>query len=264
MSLVEVLVAMSILTIVLAVSATVINFFYSQEGSINRSYSGFTEVIPTTSTLQAYLRSMVEPAPQAVVDGALVPVPPFQPSSGSSSSGPFEIGPFSATFTANVGDPNGPALFTITTTANTAPYPTGVGPGSYTLTMTESKAVGGTCPFQPNSANPTYCSWNTSNPKIIFSLDDVVNGPGSTAGAASPILQYTWGANTSPTPYSAASGSAWQTDFGASSCTSTTICPADQINRVDVNISVQKLHGLEAGYGSSVTPIAIGYSEIVG
>ena len=264
MSLVEVLVAMSILTIVLAVSATVINFFYSQQGSIDRSYSGFTEVIPTTNTLQSFLRSMVEPAPQAVVNGALVPVPPFQQAPGGSSTGPFQLGPFSATFTANIGDPNGPALFTITTTANTAPYPSGVGPGSYTFTMTEARAVSGSCPFQPNSASPTYCSWSTANPKIVFSLDDVVNGPGSAAGAATPILEYTWGANTSPTPYSATAGSPWQTDFGTNSCTAVGSCPADQITRIDINLSVQKLHGLEAGYSSSVAPIAIGYSEVVG
>ena len=264
MTLVEVLVAMSILTVVMAVSATVITFFYSQQNSISRSSSGFTEVIPTTTTLQAFFRSMVEPAPQAVVDAVLVPVPPFQPAPGSSSSGPFALGPFSATFTANVGDPNGPALFTITTTPNTAPYPSGVGPGTFTFTMTEARAVAGTCPFQPDSANPTYCQWDTANPKTVVSLDDVVNGPGSAAGTANPILQYTWGANTSPTPYSTAAGSPWQTDFGANSCTSITTCPADQITRVDINLTVQKLHGLQSGYATSVTPIAISYSEVVG
>lgn len=264
MTLVELLVAMSILTVVMAVSATVVTFFYGQENSINRSYSGFTEVIPTTTTLQAFFRSMVEPAPQAVVNAVLVPVPPFQQAPGGSSSGPFELGPYSATFTANIGDPNGPALFTITTTANTAPYPAGVGPGSYTFTMTEAKAVAGTCPFQPNSASPTYCSWDTTNPKIVVSLNDVINGPGSAAGTAAPILQYTWGSNTSPTPYSSAAGSPWQTDFGANSCTSITSCPADQITRVDINLTVQKVHGLEAGYTSSVTPIAKSYSEVVG
>jgi hypothetical protein len=264
MTLVEILVSMTVLMVILAMTTTVISTFYNQQTQLTASYSAFQQILPASTTLQQFFRTLTEPAPTASTG---VPVPAFTPVSTSPASalkGPFNLSPNSATFATNLGNPSGPSLVTVTTTANTSPA------GTYTLTATVASPTANTCPGTPETGNnlsstSTACTWS-STPTRAFQITDLTNG---SATAASPVFQYTLSSSTTntPVPYTTAGvspGSVWTSTFGANSCTTTTSCPVTQIQTVTIDIEVQAPSGGTASYQTLVSALAPNYSTFVG
>lgn len=253
-TLVELMIAMTITAVIITLSTTIISSYFNNGAQINSAYQGFDEVIPSTTSLQQYLITMVEPATPTVSGGAFTPIPPF---SYNSSTG-YQLSPNSATFTSNTGDPSGPGLVQISTTANAAPR--GGNPQTYTLMATLTPADPGTC---PDVSSGTKCTWGvTTKPTRIVTINDLING---STTATTPVLQFA--TNTSGgivSPYSTTAGSAWQTAFGPGSCSSQGNCPADQITAVTISVQVQPPGKATSVYQTTVTPLSISYATNVG
>ncbi len=265
LTLVEVLIAMAILLTVMTLSTTIISSYFTNGAQINGAYRGFQEIIPSTTAMQQYMVTMVEPNPAGVSGGVFVPVPPFayNPPVGSAGNNPalppgYQLSPNSATFTSNVGDPNGPAEIQVTTTPNAAPRPGQ--PQTYTLIATSTPADPGTC---PGVSSGTQCTWGvTTTTKRLFTITDLVNGA---VDAPTPVFQFTTTTSAGPvTPYATAAGSTWQTTFGPNTCSSRGNCPADQISSVTITLEIEPSGGETTAYHTTVTPISIPYAQNVG
>lgn len=263
-TLVEVLISMTILLVIITISMTVMSTFFSNASQINGAYQGFDEVIPSTTSMQQYIITMVEPTNPAVSAGGYIPVPPFayNPPVGTAGNNPalpagYQLDPNSATFTSNTGDPNGPAQINVTTTAN-APPKAG-NPQTYTLQVTVTPADPGTC---PGVTTGTQCTWGVSTKtKIVFTVSDLVNG---STNSTPPVLQYTTNISSGTIPYSTLSGSAWMEAFGPNTCLSQGNCPADQVASVTISIQIQLPGGLSTVYQTTVNPVSIPYAQNVG
>ena len=264
-TLVEVMVAMTVMIIVLTLSVTIVTSYFSNGAQINSAYQGFDEVIPSTTALQQFFITMVEPAPPAVGTGVLTPVPPFSynPPVGSPGNNPsipsgYQLSPNSVTFTSNTGDPNGPGLVTITTLANGAPR--AGSPQTYTLKETLTPADPGTC---PDVGTGTQCTWGvTTTPKLVISIADLTNGATS---AATPVFQFaTTTSGGVVSPYSTSSGSTWENAFGPGTCSSQGNCPSDQITSITITFQIQPLGNQSTSYQTTVTPMSIPYATNVG
>ena len=261
MTLVELMISMVVLLVVLAMTTTVISTFYANENQLSASYTAFQQILPASTALQQYFRTLVEAAPTNAATG--VPVPAFTPTATSPASalqGPFNISPNSATFTTDLGNSNGPSLVTITTTANVAPV------GTYTLTVNVATANAGTCPGTGANLNATsgaLCTWGT--PKRVFQITDLTNGSLTPPAGTNPVLQYSLSsAQNTVVPYSTAPGSPWVTDFGAGSCTTLANCPISLVQTVTIDIEVQAPGGQPASYQTVVSALAPFYSKFVG
>jgi prepilin-type N-terminal cleavage/methylation domain-containing protein len=264
-TLVELMIAMTITAIILTLSTTIISSYFNNGTQINSAYQGFDEVIPSTTGLQQYFITMVEPATPTVASGAFTPIPPFSynPPTESAGNNPalpagFQLSPNSATFTSNTGDPNGPGLVQISTTANAAPK--NGNPQTSTLIATLTPADPGTC---PDVTSGTKCTWGvTTTPKRIATVNDLINGA---TNATTPVLQYaTTTSGGIVSPYSTTAGSTWQTTFGPGSCSSQGNCPADQITAVTIAIQIQPPGKQTTVYQTTVTPFSISYATNVG
>lgn len=264
MTLVEVLVSMTVLMIILAMTTTVISTFFNSQNQLTNSYSAFQQILPASTTLQQFFRTLTEAAPTSASTG--VPVPAFTPvatTPASALEGPFNLAPNSATFTTNLGNASGPSLVTVTTTANTSPT------GTYTLTATVATPNANTCPGTPQAGNnlsstSSACTWGT--PVRAFQITDLTNGSPT---ATSPVFQYTLSTSdtNTPVPYTTAGvspGSVWTSTFGGGSCTSATACPVTQIQTVTIDIEVKAPGGGSASYQTLVSALAPNYSTFVG
>lgn len=252
-TLVELLISMTILMILFALTTTIISSFFSNQTRITATYNGFDQILPATTAMQRSFIDMVEPTPPAVVGGIYVPVPPLQYNAGSG----YQVSPNSATFTTNVGDPNGPALIVVATTSNASPR--AGSPQTYSVKATITDADRGTC---PGVSTGTACTWLTNPVKTLFALTDVTNGSQT---ASDPIFQYTTAqSGGSPIPYSTLSGSAWSAAFGPNTCIAQSNCPADQITAVAVNFDIQPRGSASSVYHTIITPVSIPYAQNVG
>ena len=262
MSLVELMVSMVVLLVIMGMTMIVLNTFYANQNQLSASYSAFQQVLPASTSLQQFFRTLTEAAPTNASTG--VPVPAFTPVSTSPASaltGPFNISPNSAIFTTNLGNPSGPSLITATTTANTSPV------GTYTLTVTVAAPNGNTCPGLPAtgnnlSATSSACTWGT--PTRAFQINDITNGSPT---ATSPIFQYTLSTGSAAVPYTTGTnspGSVWLSNFGASSCSSVSACPITGVQTVTMDIEVQAPGGQSASYKTTVSALAPFYSKFVG
>jgi hypothetical protein len=194
MTLVELLVAFALLVVLLTVVGNVLTTYLSAGTAVTSSYSAADQFLPSSMIIQRLIRSEVEPAPAlaATVTGVPagycanrslnVPCPAFVPGS---------VGTYSATFYANIGDPNGPAEIVMTESPPTqcagCKFP------SAQFTVTQYRAVASTCPFAAASLSPTaptnVCSWSTSGTRMV-TINNVVDGLTLNAGGT-PVLSTT-------------------------------------------------------------------------
>jgi len=257
LTLFELIVSMAVLMILLTMTTAIMTNFYSNENQLSGSYSAFAQVLPASTSLQQFFRTLVEPAAASTSTGvpvpAFTPVNPSPPGPASGLQGPFNISPASATFASDLGNANGPSLITITTTANVAP------PGTYTLTVTTASPTANSCPGTGPTLGGTACTWGTSD--RAFRITDLINGSPT---APSPVFQYTLAGSTVAVPYSTTPGSPWVTDFGAGSCTTIAACPVSQIQTVTIDLEVQAPGGGLASYQTLVSALAPYYSKFVG
>jgi hypothetical protein len=241
MSLIEVLVSFLITAILLTVTVPTLSTFVTATDNVQSTYTALDQILPLSTTLPRYLRSAVEPAP----DAAGVPVPPFGvftsaamlTNYGSSTS---NYGPYSLQFYSNIGDVNGPELINVTMTGTSAPY---------TLLMTGTPANAGTCPGI--NVGATACTYTPSKARIFSKVTNLVNGPGS----GTPIFTFETAAQVAlaqnSTPF-------LTTNCGASAC------PPDDINYVTINLTGLVRSGQPTTITSSVYLLVSAYSAIVG
>jgi prepilin-type N-terminal cleavage/methylation domain-containing protein len=242
LTLIELLVAMMVTAILLTVTLPVINAFVMAGDKVESTYAAVDQILPLSATLPRFLRSAVEPAPSV----AGVPVPPFVVT--TSALTPVNYGPYVMSFYSNVGDSNGPARIKVTVTGSVAPY---------TLKMTETPANAGSCPGV-NPPPATTCTYSATPLKLLATVNNLVNGPGS----GTPIFTYSTpntGIGTSlpqdSTPFITTS-----TNCGIGSTT----CLADQINYVTVTLQAQIRGAPKSTISSSLFLLVPTYSAIVG
>ncbi len=261
MTLVEVLIAMGVFSVILTFTAVMMNNFFTNESQIQNSYSAFRQVLPASTAMEQFFRTIVEPAPS---NGG-IPVPAVSPTGpGGTSACPttnFYLGPNCMQFTTNQGNANGPSLVTATTTANATPV------GTYTFTVTVQAPTVHTCPgssTNPNFVSPyissTRCQYAASATKRVFQITNLTNGSPT---APSPIFQYTLAGTTSPIPYSTVGSSSWVTNFGASACTASS-CPVDTIQTVSLDVEAQTANGFPGSYQTQISALSPLYSSFVG
>lgn len=265
LSLVEMIITLGVLSIVLAMTAVTMNVFFGNEGNLQSSYSSFAQVLPASTTLQQFFRTLVEPAPAAATG---VPVPAFLPTCavGANSAvnyanctaaqlmGPFSATPNSATFATNLGSPNGPSLISITTALASN--------GLYTMKVLRSDPVVNTCPGVGTylSTTSTSCTWGS--PRIVFVVNNLVNG---SATSTTPLLQYAL--SSAPNVYLTAAqiaASNTATGFGSSSCTGISTCPITLVQTVTLNVVIKAGNGQPASYQTVVSALAPNYLKLVG
>jgi len=245
-TLVELMVAMSIFAILLAITFPVINTFYNLDSSFTNTTSSINQILPATTVIARYIRSAVSPAPQA--GGVNVPI--FSPS-GSTFN--FNDASNSMQFYSNTGAA-GPTLVTIATTPNS------IG-GTYTLTVSSQAADTNTCP--PYGTKCTY----SSSPKIDFAITDVQNGSRS---SSPPLFQYS--SETSATGYpvfynSSNVPSGWTCPYPNSSptaCFPTTAQAIQSLTGIELTVDSAKRNGNITGFTTFVIPYSPSYSATVG
>ncbi len=251
MTLVELMVAMSVFAILLAITFPVLNTFFSVDNGVAQTVTSVNQILPATTTLERFLRSAVQPAPATVVTAGLpgIPVPMFVPVAAAST---YQMGPNALAFYSNVGDANGPEQVVATTT----------GPNSnnlYTLTITVQQADANTCPGTGSSMSSTTgatCKYTLNPKKIIATINSIVNGSPTDPN---PIFTYSLNAKTDGTPQfvTPATASAW-------TCTSATNCNPATLTAMQIYLKTRATVGSLTGITTVVYFIAPTYSAAVG
>ena len=196
MSLVEVLLASSLLLVLLTAVMVTMNVAETVNTNVNAQYQEFDQAVPALAPLQTLLRAEVEPAPAS---GSGVPVPGF------GLREPLSVGNFSLTFYSNIGTAYnnvttagttaGPAKIVAqeVVTANGSPSPrppSAPPPVCADFQVSEYLPVtnGGvsTCPGV--SPSGTACQYPTTG-KLLVNVIGVVNNP-SQGSTAPPIFTY--------------------------------------------------------------------------
>jgi type II secretory pathway pseudopilin PulG len=262
-SLVELLVAFSLLVLLTAVLATALTTYLQAGTTVISTYNSTDQLLPSSIVIQRLIRSEVEPAPTPTTSmGATAcaavsaPCPPFL--TGNS------IGTYSTTFFANVGDANGPAKIVMSEATPTCTgckfYTSVFTVDQYAACSTTTQLAGcpafhgyAGCPFSVTST--LTCSW-TNTPKVLVDIPNVVNG----AAPVAPAVIVNGVSTTTPLPYSSTNIFTYNTldpyssnyvpsATSFSSCAAPTTngngdptssnCPADNIQSVGVDLEVQ-------------------------
>ncbi len=206
LSLIEVLLASSLMVVVMTLTFLSLNTFISIGNTVNAQYKEYDQLVPSVAALQQLVRTEIEPGP-ADASGAVIPG--FGVSSTTDATAcptvsgqPDQIcgvGNFNLTFYANVGDTNGPAMIVAgETTASGTPTTTCSTTSSCNFQVKEYLPKAGTCPFSLTSTS--HCTY-TSSYKPIENVLSVVNDPSQTTAVTvngttvqaptQPIFAYT-------------------------------------------------------------------------
>ena len=234
MTLVELLVAMGVFSVLIAITFPVLNTFFSVDDSVAQTVTAENQLLTATTTLERYLRSAVQPAPAVVVTQGVpgTPVPLFAPV--SSSSPYFQMGSNATSFYSNVGNVNGPELVTASTSTPNAA-------GLSTLTITATVANPNTCPgsgASMSSAANAACTYTTNPARAIAVINNVTNG---SATASPPIFLYSIASNADGTPtWAPTTGSQAPTTW---KCTSATVCNPATLTAMQINIQTKSTIG---------------------
>ncbi len=256
-TLVELMVAMSVFSLLIAITFPVLNTFFSVDNSVAQTVTAENQLLPATTTLERYLRSAVQPAPAVVTTPGLpgIPVPMFAPVTGSSPT-TYQMGPNALEFYSNVGSANGPELVIASVS------PDGTGPGGiplYTLTISATVADPNTCPgtgASMSTASNAACTYTTNPPKNIAVINNVTNG---SATSSPSIFEYSIASNADGTPafVAATVPPAWP-------CTSSTVCNPATLTAMQININTKSTIGGLTSINTVVYFQAPTYSSGVG
>lgn len=245
-TLMETLIACSVMVVVIAGTVPVVRVFFDEQLAVNRTYSGADEVLLTSLVMTRYLREAVEPAPES----SGVPAPPFATAT-----------PCSLTFYANVGNSNGPAKLVAAATPCTG--------AGQTFLMTMQAPDANSCPITGSTG--TSCTYTTQPLKRLVYLTNVTNNSLS-------FFSYTLTGGSTTTTAGTYCGSA-DTEFcttpgyscsgGASTCSSPTTlgcnagagnCELDEIIAVSVNIQADMAPGTPSGFQTLAYLVAPTYN----
>jgi prepilin-type N-terminal cleavage/methylation domain-containing protein len=183
-TLVELLITLSVFTILLGMTIPIVATFMDASTRISNTYANVNQLLPVSTNLQRLIRSAVAPAPTYLTGIPISPFGSYGTSTGNLVAG--TLSPTSLTFYANIGDPNGPAKIVASCTPNGT---TGNCAYPGTLTVTEAKAIqtgspaASTCPFA--GQNNVSCTWS-STPITLLTVKGLTNGLNSI-----PLFTYT-------------------------------------------------------------------------
>jgi hypothetical protein len=206
MTLMELLVASSVLVVLLTAVAVSMNMLDTVSSSLSSQYQEYDTALPAFQSLQSLIRAEVEPAQCSYPN-------PVNPCSGTNPTPGFQsIGNSSVTFTANIGTSYG----NVTASGLTA-GPAQITAGEFNasgapVTTSSTCTVSSPCTFQvreylpalqpsglptcPTTENPGgTCQWPQSTYTLITNVQDVTNSP-----STQPIFTYTV-ANPLPSNY---------------------------------------------------------------
>jgi prepilin-type N-terminal cleavage/methylation domain-containing protein len=236
-TLVELLITLSVFTILLAMTIPIVATFMDASTRISNTYANVNQLLPVSTNLQRLIRSAVEPAPTYFTG---IPTSPF--GSYSTSSGNLVAGtlsPTSLTFYTNIGDPNGPAKIVASCTPNGT---TGncAYPGTFTVTEAKAVQVGSpaasTCPFA--AQNNVLCTWS-STPITLISVKGLTNGLNNV-----PLFTYTLLVTTTTT---------------GSNGTQTTTSSTDLLNYTNTTLPASLQHLNQAPAAAYALDLSSGY-----
>ena len=219
MTLVELLVASSLLIGLLTIVAVSLNAFMTVGNQVQASYANTNSVIPSSTTLQRLIRTMVEPAPPSASSLPSIPTPMFK------------VGPqtaYSATFYSNVGSTLGPAQIVAAVSGTT-------------FSVTEQLPNAGSCPFSSTDTTDK-CAYTTASVLTLVSIPYVQN-----VATTTPVFTYTLLDPYFTTPQSTGTISTFNT-----ACTATQVgtltgtgtresstCPGDTVQGVEVDLQIK-------------------------
>jgi len=245
MTLVELMVAMTLLIVLLTLVVITLSAYLSSSTTVLSSYSSTDSLLPSSVIIQRLIRSEVEPAPTpqpnvnnlyptptpafAIVSASPYTTPPVATQPGVTPVAPT-VYPSASTlaqsstamsFYANIGDPNGPAEIIMALSATANPC-SGCSFTPHTFTITQIQAEAGTCQYP-----------STAVTKQIFSLSDVVN-------TTAPLFTYSLYNSGTPqavTNFATTAGAFNGGCTGSANLTAT--CPGDDVQSVAVDLQVE-------------------------
>ena len=264
-TLVELMVAMVIFSILIVMTLPVISTFYTVDSSITNTVGTVGQILPATTVLGRYVRSAVAPAPGGI--------PPFAPigspaAAGYPSGTLYQAGTNQMSFYSNTGDQVasgslqgdavGPRLVTLTVSGPT-------GRQGYTLTLQSTKAVQGTCPGSSPAMSQTSgatCSYAGQPAVRDFAISYVTNGSQSDPN---PIFQYIVGITTTGLPNVVTPGNApsgWT--CGTYSCVPVSAAALVSVTGVQIDMETQQTIGSLTSFRTTVLFFSPNYSTNVG
>jgi prepilin-type N-terminal cleavage/methylation domain-containing protein len=265
-TLVELMVAMIVFSMLLVMTTPVITTFLNVDSNITNTVGTVGSILPATSTLQRYIRSAVSPAPSNPPPFASIGAPPAAGyPAGTPNPTLYQVGSNQMSFYSNVGDldangnPIGPRLVTLTTSG---PLPrTG-----YTVTLSSQKSVVGSCPgsnaLTMSQATNAACSYVNQPATLDFSINYVTNGSQTDPN---PIFQYIAGITSTGLPNVVVPGSApagW--NCSASTCVPATAAAIATVTGVQIDVESKQTVGSLTSFRTTVLFFANGYSANVG
>ena len=239
-TLVEVLIAVALFGVLLAMAIPIVDTLFRTTVYVNNSYSNESQLLPIGTSFQSLIRSVVEPDPN-LSTGQPVPAYGLYTANNGTNNVKTTLTASSATFFTNIGDPNGPAMVVASLSGST-------------FTINVAHANASSC---PGVSTGSACTWGTA--RTLVTVKNVVNNL-----ATAPIFTYTVDTSGTLTAYSTTAADA--TEFAT--CNSTT-CPANNIESVKVNLEVNAAPN-SAGQAQDDTvvyelsPISQGYLSEVG
>jgi prepilin-type N-terminal cleavage/methylation domain-containing protein len=262
-TLVELLVAMIIFSLLIVMTVPLVDTFFKVDSNVTNSVGTVGQILPATTVLERYIRSTVSPAPSN-------PPTPFAPVVGNPvtlgypAGTLYQVGTNQMSFYSNTGDLNasgvaiGPRLVTLSITG---PLPkTG-----YTLTLQNQMPIANTCPgsstAMSQAANAT-CSYAGQPSRLDFSIGYVSNGSQTDPN---PIFQYIVGITASGLPSVIVPGSApigWT--CGTYTCVPVTAAAIATVTGVQIDMETQNSIGALTSFRTTVIYFANNYSPNVG
>ncbi len=238
-SLVELMVALGITSILTAVSLLIFNTYTRVDEDNKASYNELNQLIPVGTSFQRLLRTAVSPA-TAGTPTTSAPIPPFGQYKTYRLSTKWIISTTSLTFYSNTGTEYGPVRVTAFLTSKHVKF-----------TVTITNPVPNTCPSVHTQPATGTCKWTTNKPTTLFTIDDVYNyklRTPLTPSKPKAIFKYYLNAPYSHTPTTPARPTIFATctkpieevtPHTASRTIIVTRCAAANINSVKVDLEVK-------------------------
>ncbi|MGO9456943.1 MAG: type II secretion system protein J [Acidimicrobiales bacterium] len=239
-SLVELMVALAITSILTTVSLLVFSTYTRVDEDNKASYSELNQLIPVGTSFQRLLRTAVSPA-SAGTPTVSPPIPPFGHYQAYQLSTKWKITTTSLTFYSNNGTRYGPVRVTAYLTSHYV-----------TFRVTVTKPLPGSCPSVHTQSPTGTCTWTGNKPTTLFTVSDIYNHKLTTPNTPSKpkaIFKYYLNA-----PYDKTTPTTPANPATFATCTkpiqkatpntpnrtiTETRCPAANINSVKVDLEVK-------------------------
>jgi type II secretory pathway pseudopilin PulG len=193
MTLVELLIASTLLIVLLTAVMITMDMLNTVSNSVQAQTQEFQQALPALSPLQTLLRAEVEPSPPTTPNGVQTPAPGFA-----------TIGNFSLTFYSDIGTSNNNVTSLGTTGGPAKIVAQELDANGNAVTTSTICSTKSTCSFQVIEYLPQITAGNSNCPiagqggtacgyttgKLLVNVLGITNNPNSTQGAIQPIFSY--------------------------------------------------------------------------